>query len=228
MLNFKLPIETSTDFDAMKGKIFGMKNLMLSISSFFLVSLLGCQKENSLEVSESPLIGFTEYTIPKNKSYSVDSMSVIPVTGVSEMKFLFRFDASAIYTTVDPMNQYDINKLYGFADCVSFTTLYTIAPHHINSARFGWAWLNQSLRIYGYCYNDSVRISKELQTVAIGKTYAAGIKIFPGGYEFTIDNKKDTLSRICSSTSIIGYKLFPYFGGTETAPQEVHIWIKEL
>ena len=195
---------------------------------FALNLIFSCQKQYSNDEYNKRESGFTDYYIPKGKSYSTDSTSIVRLNGITEMKLKFRFDNSAIYTTVDPSNQGDINKLYGFADCVSFTTLYTIAPHHINSARFGWAWYNQALRIYAYYYNDSVRLFKELQTVEIGKTYSAGIKLIPGGYEFTIENKKDTVPRTCTLSTISGYKLFPYFGGTETSPQNIHIWIKEL
>ena len=190
--------------------------------------LISCQQKYSNDAYGQPETGFTEYTILNGQAYSTDSTRIVPLNGISEVKFKFRFDKSAIYTTTDPSNQADINKLYGFADCVSFTTQYTIAPHHIHSARLGWAWLNQALRIYAYYYNDSVRLFRELQTVEFNKSYTAGIKIIPGGYEFTIDNKKDTVKRTCTLPTISGYKLFPYFGGTETAPHDIHIGIKEL
>ena len=198
--------------------------------SVFVLLLMNvfCQKPYSNNAYGTDNSGFTDYFIPRGGSYSTDSTVIVRLGGINEIKIQFRFDNSAIYSTVDPSNQADINKLYGFADCVSFTTLYTIAPHHINSARFGWSWYNQALRIYAYYYNDSVRLYKELQTVELGKTYTAAIKLIPRGYEFTIDNKKDTVSRACTSTTISGYKLFPFFGGTEFSPQNIHIWIKEL
>lgn len=189
-------------------------------------SLLYCSKEKSYEIFQEP--GFVNYFIPRGGSYSTDSTKIIPLNGINEMRIKFRFDSSGIYQTTDPANQADVNKLYGFADCVSFTTQYTIAPHHINSARFGWAWLNNAMRIYAYYYNDSVRSFKELQTVELGKIYTAGIRLVPNGYEFNIDNKKDTVPRSCGSAAISGYKLFPFFGGTEFAPKDIHIWIKEL
>lgn len=193
------------------------------------VSLIqSCGKDASLETGAEPDFGFTSYVIDSGASYSVDSLKLVLMTGISDMRFKFHFDSSAIYTTSDPLNQGDVNKLYGFADGVSFTTLYTIPPHHINSARMGWAWTQNALRIYAYCYNDSVRVFKELQAVEIGKTYNAGIRLLKGGYEFTIGNKKDTMFRSVDTDSIIGYKLFPYFGGTETAPHKVTIKIKDI
>lgn len=187
-----------------------------------------CKKEGSSEINEKPEFGFTQYTIPAGGDYSVDSTKLVLLNGITEMKFKFKFDSSAIYTTKDPMNQADVNKLYGFADGVSFTTRYTIPPHHINSARIGWAYVNKALRIYAYYYNDSVQLFKELQPISIGKTYTAGIKILQGGYEFTVGEKKDTVPRTCPLPTIVGYKLFPYFGGTEKSPKEVRIWVKDL
>ncbi len=198
----------------------------------FSILLGSCQKQFTIDGSIVPAApvetGFKDYFIPKGGSYSTDSTTIEPLNGITEMKLKFRFDSSAIYTTVDPQNQSDINKLYGFADCVSFTTRYTIAPHHISSARFGWSWYNNALRIYAYYYNDSVRQYRELRTVEIGKTYTAGIRLVPKGYEFSIENKKDTVLRSCPLAAISGYKLFPFFGGTELSPQNIHIWIKEL
>ncbi len=52
------------------------------------------------------------------------------------------FDSSAIYRTVDSLNQYDINKLIGWSDCGD--------NHTENSIRFGWRWLNDSLEIHWF------------------------------------------------------------------------------
>ncbi|MEO5783498.1 MAG: hypothetical protein ABIQ07_09520 [Ginsengibacter sp.] len=36
-----------------------------------------------------------------------------------------------------------------------------------------------------------------------------------------------SLPRTSTTAKAIGYKLYPYFGGDETAPHEIDIWIKE-
>lgn len=78
----------------------------------------------------------------------------------AELKFVVKFDSSAIYNTVDPSNQYDINKLYGFSDNDSL--------HQRYSARFGWRWSDNALRIFAYVYNSGVRSSKELGAILPG------------------------------------------------------------
>jgi hypothetical protein len=197
------------------------------------ICFVACTKEVSSEENEKPEFGFVQYTVPGGEHYSTDSLKFVYLSGITELNFKFKFDSTAIYTTVDPINQDDNNKLYGFADGVSFTTipnLSTIPPHHINSARMGWHWnLNKkALYISAVYYNDSAQLFRDLQTVSIGKTYTARIKILQGGYEYTIDDKKDTVTRTCQLPSIVGYKLFPFFGGTEPAPHTVHVFVKDL
>ncbi|MGI8584586.1 MAG: hypothetical protein ACR2KX_20545 [Chitinophagaceae bacterium] len=74
------------------------------------------------------------------------------------MNFIAKFDSTAIYSNVNPDNRLYINKLYGFSD--------NNPTHQQFSARFGWRWSDNALRLFGYVYNDGVR--KELGTVAIG------------------------------------------------------------
>ena len=110
--------------------------------------------------------GYRTYTIKKGEQYSnsITSKFVDP-----EMKFKVIFDSSAIYTTIDPDNQVDINKLYGFSDCGK--------DHQTNSARFGWRWSNDSLRLFAYCYKNAVMTFKELSTIEIGKEQDCSILI---------------------------------------------------
>ena len=56
---------------------------------------------------------YTNFTIRQGQHYC-DQNSFKSVR-TSEMKFMVKFDNSAIYQTVSPENQYDINKLWGFS-----------------------------------------------------------------------------------------------------------------
>src|SRR5690348_438301 len=73
---------------------------------------------------------FIKYTIRKGNQYC-DGNNFKEIE-LNEMKFIVKFDSSAIYQTQLAENQYDINKLYGFSDNNS--------DHHQYSARFGWRW----------------------------------------------------------------------------------------
>jgi hypothetical protein len=54
------------------------------------------------------------------------------------------------------------------------------------------------------------------------------IKITEGNYLFTANEKSVTLPRKSTTPKSKGYQLYPYFGGDETAPHDVKIWIRSL
>ena len=181
--------------------------------------LFSCTKENTYLIKNTHATGtqFTKYTIRKEQNYC-DGNNFIS-TSYSELNFIVKFDSTAIYSNVIPDNQLDINKLYGFSDNNS--------THHLFSARFGWRWSDNALRLFGYVYNDGVRNSKELGIVAIGAENICSIKVTPKSYVFSLNGKIDSLPRTSTTLEAAGYKLYPYFGGDETAPHNIYIWIKE-
>src|SRR3954453_18752508 len=85
------------------------------------------------------------YIIKKGAHYC--SPNPLTFTSQSQISFKAVFDSSCIYQTVDPANQNDINKFYGFSDCNT--------QHLENSARIGWRWSKDSLRIFGFVHNNS-------------------------------------------------------------------------
>ena len=189
-------------------------------SATILFSLLGCAKTTVDTHSKMPIadVGFTKYTIAQGQQFCDNN--TYTTTSYSELNFIAKFDSSAIYTTTDPGKQNDINKLYGFADNNS--------THHNFSARFGWRWSNNALRLFGYIYNNGLRDSKEIGSVAIGKENNCSIKITATAYQFSLNGKTDSLPRTSTTFKAEGYKLYPYFGGDEMAPHAINIFIKEL
>jgi hypothetical protein len=161
---------------------------------------------------------FVQYTIAEGKQYC--DQNVYTASTYSEQKFVVRFDSSAVYKTVASSNQVDINKLFGFSD--------NNAQHHQYSARIGWRWSNNALRLFAYVYNDGVVSYKELTTVAIGAEINCSIKVSGNSYVFTVGDKVDTMPRTSTTEQAVGYKLYPYFGGDEMAPHAISIWIKEI
>lgn len=129
------------------------------------------------------------------------------------------FDSSAIYTSTDAGNQGDVNKLMGFSDCGN--------DHQQNSARLGWSWDNKNLVLYAYAYNQKARIIKTLGNFDLNKSINCSIKAENNYYYFKADNYTDSIRRYCADFKDYRYKLFPYFGGDETAPHEITILIEE-
>lgn len=161
---------------------------------------------------------FVQYTILKGKQYC-DKSTYQPVK-YDSLSFVVKFDSSAIYQTSNATNQDDINKLIGFSD--------NNATHQQYSARFGWRWSKNALRLFGYIYNNGVRSAKEISTVNIGRENSCSIKVSGNNYVFTVNGKSQTMPRGSKTVKAEGYKLFPYFGGDEMAPHTIEIWIKEL
>ena len=195
---------------------------ILSLAGFWLLFFSACQKDDELiqrnKKQMLPATTFTNYTIKQGNQFC--DQSTFSAVEYSELKFVVKFDSSAIYTTLDPSNQYDINKLYGFSDNNS--------DHQKFSARFGWRWSDKALHIFAYVYNYSILIWKELGTVQIGQENTCSVRVLDQQYVFSLNKITDTLHRSSTTTAGVGYKLFPYFGGNELAPHDIEIKIKEL
>ncbi|HEY0752055.1 MAG TPA: hypothetical protein VGD26_12925 [Chitinophagaceae bacterium] len=170
------------------------------------------------QVSSATSNSFVKYTIKQGQH--IADKSAYRNIDANELNFLVRFDSTAIYRTQSAENQYDINKLYGFSD--------NGADHHQFSARFGWRWSNDALRLFAYTYNNGEMSSKELTTIPIGAEVKCSIKVAGNSYTFIVNDITETMQRTSTLPSAKGYQLYPYFGGDETAPHDVHIWIKNL
>ena len=188
---------------------------------FYCVTLLvlsSCHKSfEEITIPDQPGSAFDHYFIPKGQHYS--QQSIYTPVEYNELRFTVKFDSSAVYTTLDPNNQYDINKLYGFSD--------NGTVHHEFSARIGWRWSDNALRLFGYVYNNGEVSYEELTTISTGTEHECSIRIEGNHYIFSADDKTLSMTRTGTAAVATGYKLFPYFGGDETAPHDIHIWIKE-
>lgn len=166
--------------------------------------------------------GYQKYVIPTGAHNCLENTFMN--RSLSQMNFKAIFDNTAIYTTVNPANQNDINMLYGFSDGFN---------HLFNSARIGWSQDGNPLdpvRLYAYAYKRGIREIQYITSVMPGIETTCSIKLTGNTYTFTINNGVSTvtvtLQRGLSTYSTIGYQLYPYFGGTETAPHEIDIQIK--
>lgn len=177
-----------------------MKYISLIILSVFITFFANAQKK---------------YTIYKGEHRSQGGFGFVRNNTFS---FKVKFDSTAIYQTQNKDNQGDTNKLYGFADCFS--------SHHDNSARFGWRWFNNQLELMAYTYADGERKYEALIPIELNKEYTCEIKAEGNKYIFKVENKTVEMPRGCSR-GVVGYKLFPYFGGDEVAPHDIHIWIRD-
>ena len=182
---------------------------------FVLLFSNSCQNEieNTLKLNTSK-----EYIIKKGNHHIYHQQIAKHINNT--LFFEATFNESAIYKTIDPSNQSDINKLFGFSDCTE--------PHHENSARFGWCWLDDQLKIFTYCYKDGQPHYQYLTTVNLNQTYKYSIIISSSEYIFECNGIIKRIPRGCNQNYTGRYYLFPYFGGDEKAPHDITIRIKEL
>ena len=192
-----------------------MKYLIKSLFIYsLLISSFCCRK---IDLTPKNKTGNTVFVIHEGNHYCEDNNYRKVET--DEFKFTVKFDSSAIYQTALLENQEDINKLYGFSD--------NEADHHIFSARFGWRWSNQALRLFTYVYNSSELSFQEIGTIEIGREYTCSIKVTATSYIFSVNGKTIETPRASITAMAKGYKLYPYFGGDEGAPHDIQIRIQE-
>ncbi|MDB5272209.1 MAG: hypothetical protein JWO58_576 [Chitinophagaceae bacterium] len=197
----------------------GFITYFLSLGGIFLFGLhSGCSKKSDNTPAPDNSFNGKEYVIAQGAHESNDPF-VLKTKNI--LVFKAKFDSSAIYTSVDSLNQTDTNKLYGLSDCNSY--------HETNSARFGWRWVNGHLQIMAYCYINGVRPEPVVvDTVALNTVNSYSIAFQSDRYVFTVnDTSKVEVPKNCNYNGL-RYQLYPYFGGDEAAPHEVRIWIQEL
>jgi len=178
-----------------------------------LITACSTEKEETEPIDSE---GYRIYTI---KAGEQECDNVYKNIKTTVMHFSVKFDSSAVYTTKLPENQYDINKLYGLADCNT--------AHHQNSARMGWCWLKNQLEIHAYSYKNGERSSKFITAIPIGKPADMTIEMRDTTYLFTVNKVSVELPRACNGLGE-GYKLYPYFGGDEMAPHDIFVKVKDL
>lgn len=135
----------------------------------------------------------------------------------------YRFDDTAFFNLFDE-DQWDVNKLMGLSS----------GNHHKNSCRFGWRpLLNEHLiEIVAYEYHNGERQpTKYIHKIEADKWYNYRIMIgCDGAVSYTIlDINNNPLANWTSVLYLnckFGYKLNPYFGGNEVAPQDIIIYKK--
>ena len=139
----------------------------------------------------------------------------------STLRFTARFDESARYN-LGNKNQEDINKLFGFADANSM--------HHDNSIRFGWRYSAQKdqVEIFAYAYQNGQMNFEYITDLQIGANALFQINLTDESYELAVNGDHTvTMERKGKDKLGVYYLLFPYFGGNETAPHDIRIYINE-
>lgn len=144
-----------------------------------------------------------------------------------ELHFQVRFRDDVRYTTADPRNQGDWNKLLGF----------TTNRIHKNSIRLGWAFdpsLGESgeVRLGFYGYLDGVRTMERLGSVPLNAWADVSIRFDSGGMSVRVGDKEKTVHGdlgVADWVPVSSWLLrTAYFGGDEKAPHTMHVEVRNL
>jgi hypothetical protein len=172
------------------------------------LALAGCNKKEA--------DGWSRFRIPEG---SHSSSSSLEWTRRDVISFEFEFDSTAVYETADPVNQYDVNKLFGVSDG---------GLHTRNSARFGWRWVDGHLEVMAFTHLNGVFHFEKICDAEIGRVYSGSISLGKG-YSFWCTDGSESHQVSMERWAQAGgsrYYLWPYFGGDESAPHDITVKIR--
>lgn len=139
-------------------------------------------------------------------------------------KYLFNFDKTCLYEKRNEDDS-DLNKLLGWS----------YGWHQKNSIRIGWRSLAGKIELFFYMYNNGHRLLGKLTEVKADRWYKIKIEVLEeyNCVAFTLRTADGGLICKTSETFVIprfvmGYKLYPYFGGNNMAPRDMKIKLEEV
>ena len=187
------------------------------IRYLWILLLLSCSKEN----------GGKWFWISEGSHYSTPIGNKVGVNrSGNEWEWEVLFDSSCLYTSADlrdSSNIGDINKLVGFSDCG--------LNHSQNSFRIGWrpsSLYSDSLELLSYVRRDGMFTFTPITTITTNELIFIYLTFSDTTHICCINGICDTTERVCSEWEGRKRALFPYFGGDETSPHNMRIWIKNL
>jgi hypothetical protein len=137
------------------------------------------------------------------------------------ISFSAKFNSNCLYD-LHNVDNWDANKLYGIS---------TSYNHMIQSARIGWRCLDgKNIEILTFVHDEHKFLNPEvLGTVAPDEWFDCKIVVKEYSFVFYFTKNKTTNIIVAPKQSKgwkFKYKLYPYFGGNETAPHDMNIYIK--
>ena len=158
------------------------------------------------------------------------------------LNFDFSFTSNCLYDVGEIHNQ-DVNKLFGLSfGFIHNTTIWgKLLSKKANSFRLGWncSAQNRKIQLYAYYYNDGVRKIEYIADIDLNRVYNSYIYFDRTANKIVVDiSSADSLISTFSSQTVYdfrfkncpryGYYLFPYFGGTLSAPHNLLMYINLL
>ncbi len=167
-----------------------------------------------------------QYLIKKGNHYC--SMSIferLGDIGWKLKKYSVRFVLQSSCWWAPPRNNddNDLNKLTGIAYGLSV---------HSNSVRLTWVpdfTVNGKIKIYGYTYDEKSADPKftylYITSVQVGQSCTGCIEVQGNKYAITVNGVTVLMDNLHPDPNLC-FRLYPYFGGNNTAPQDMIIEIE--
>ena len=137
------------------------------------------------------------------------------------LSFQARFSPDAAYITADPANQGDWNKLMGL----------TTVNIHGDSLRLGWRYAPASglIELGLYAYVDGARVDQLITSVPLDTWLDATLlwteDLVHAEVNGVVAEAPGPAAYIPRSTWVLRTA---YFGGDETAPQDIHVDVRDV
>ena len=159
-----------------------------------------------------------KFLIKKDKHYSDQYLyKFVNILNTNRfLKYQVLFDNTCKYE-LPKEDQEDINKLFGYT--LGFN-------HHKDSARFGWFYQDKTIHLHAYVYDNGVRKSKLIKNLDLNTQYVLTLVDECDNWLFSVNDGWSVIGSVKIPKSCefkYGYKLWPYFGGNNTAPHDITI-----
>jgi hypothetical protein len=145
--------------------------------------------------------------------------------GTRKLAYSVKFTDSCRYDIGS--DQTDINKLFGIG---------YFPHHHRNSVRFGWVYnpsKYQTMEIWAYWYDKGERkyefmCDVPINSVAYYEIATEYVKEWGWYFRLKVIFDRDVIGKavVTIKPQSVGYLLRPYFGGNQTAPHNMEIWME--
>ena len=156
------------------------------------------------------------FTIKEGKHYSDNRFhKAVHLLRTKTISYDVTFTESCKYQLGSP-DQLDINKLFGYSNCID---------PHIESTRVGWRWNGEKIAIFAYLYRDGARSDYHIKDIECGVEYTIQLERIEGHDIFKILRAGAVVAVEVfeRKPSLFAWSLWPYFGGNQTAPHDIHI-----
>lgn len=175
----------------------------------------------------------TAYAVPNQIDFQIQKGSHVDRQGLGlsnitlgkrtrSLSFKVLFPASAVYRTANPANQSDSNKLMGLSG----------VNIHGTSLRLGWSYnpATNKMVLRLYAYVKTVRVNQVVAEVPLNTWVDVELRLGNEGMSTRVGTAtyNHPVSPGLGALTPISVLKTAYFGGDETAPQNITVHVRDI